>query len=68
MKMRAGRDGDPKDYSDAVLQEADGESKQYAARMRQNFEASGQAFQNDPVIVSDLKFCRELTGLLASAP
>lgn len=68
MKMRAGKDGNPKDHADAVLREADGESKLYAARMQQNFESSGQAFQNNPVIVSDLKFCRELTGLLASTP
>lgn len=68
MKMRAGKDGDPKDHATAVLQEAEGEGKQYAARMQKNFETSGQAFRNDSLIVGDLKFCRELTGRLAAAP
>ncbi|MHB1219842.1 MAG: hypothetical protein ACYC1L_16760 [Alphaproteobacteria bacterium] len=68
MQMRAGKDGNPRDYSDAVLQEAKDESKRYETRMKQNFDTTGKAFQNDPVIGSDLKFCRELTGRLATAP
>lgn len=68
MRTRAGKDGKPEEHADAVLRETSAESKRYEARMKRNFETTGKAFQDDPVIRRDLQFCRALTAQLAAAP
>ena len=56
--------GQPPDYADAVLGVVRALADQYLNRMKGNQAKSGQAFMNDPLIKSDITFCKQVAALV----
>lgn len=56
--------GQPPDHADAVLGVVRALADQYLNRMKDNQAKSGQAFMNDPLIKSDITFCKQVAALV----
>ena len=57
--------GAAQDYTEQVIGDMDRISAMYAARMKNNYASSGQAFGKDTLHISDGQFCKWLTETLS---
>ena len=65
MEIRAKqKGGEPPDYGDSVLGVVRALSEAYVNRMKANQAKSGQAFMNDPLIKTDITFCKQVATLV----
>lgn len=68
-EARAESKGGARDQYRAVIEnETRAAGTAYAGRLEKNYESSGDPFKGDPMIQSDMKFCKTLTDRLEHQP